>query len=478
MIFGPKFACLVFSDTLLRVTTAKVTSKGLKIYYFAQKSLPAGVVFNSRITNLNLFKEAVKTFFLENYEQLKTRELVLGLNEQEYFLSSVSFKEKPKNLENAINDEVAKKIPFDLATAYLSVRQVSHLSYQIAAVPIETLQTLTGIFEEVGFSLKAIVPIPLVFPKIIGQPGNPYLFISSEEDLVYSLVINGTTIFTSTVSLKGELASFEKEVVKIAKEISAEESSNSESKIPLKDIFVLGTGADILKTFLSNQGFNTQIVSIPTLLPKKVRAQPTGFNRCLALSFYDSSVISFPKGSDSKTAVLKKTTSKKGVSWLKLFAIILLAAFLAASCFFFWPAIKDIFFKGPQDTNTNQSIKESTVSSKKNEATNGSKKQATPASQPKEVNKADFKIRILNGSGKSGVAIQARDFLAAKGYTVESTGNAANFDYKTTMVQIKDSKKEISKPLTNDLQERYSISIDLPLSEGELFDVLIIIGGD
>ena len=104
---------------------------------------------------------------------------------------------------------------------------------------------------------------------------------------------------------------------------------------------------------------------------------------------------------------------------------------------------------------------------------------ATESAKPSSViNKADFKIQVLNGTGKVGAATSMRDFLVSKGYTVVGVGNADSYNYQLTTVRIKESKKEVTEHLTKDLEERYAINVGSPLSEGEQFDILIIVGGD
>ena len=86
-------------------------------------------------------------------------------------------------------------------------------------------------------------------------------------------------------------------------------------------------------------------------------------------------------------------------------------------------------------------------------------------------------IAVKNGSGVTGAAAKASDFLKGLGYNVVSTGNADRDDYKNTKIQVKEAKKEFLDILKGDLSKNYTIgetSSDLPENSSE--DALIIIG--
>lgn len=91
--------------------------------------------------------------------------------------------------------------------------------------------------------------------------------------------------------------------------------------------------------------------------------------------------------------------------------------------------------------------------------------------------KKTLSISVKNGSGVTGVAAKAADFLKGLGYNVVSTGNADKDDYKNTKIQVKSNKKEFLDILKSDLSKNYTIgetTSDLPENSSE--DALIIIG--
>lgn len=93
------------------------------------------------------------------------------------------------------------------------------------------------------------------------------------------------------------------------------------------------------------------------------------------------------------------------------------------------------------------------------------------------IDKASAKIRVLNGSGKAGVASSAKDFIESKGYKVTAVGNAANYDFETTVIRLKGAFANFAEVLLADLSDKYSVSVsDDELEATDSADVEIIVG--
>lgn len=474
-MFGPKFASLVFSDTSIKIAVAKPSAKKFKVSFLASKELPDKTVFNGRIIKRDLFGEALKALFLENFEKIKTKNLVLGFPEQEVFLVSLRFEEKPKNLETEIKNRLDTQLPFSTAESLIIHKEISRNYYQVAAAKQTDLGLVSSLIEDAGFSLKAAVPLPLIFPKLIGEKPFPYLTISSEENLIFTLVVGNVVTFSSSFQPKNPLATADKEVVQITRELIEKEHEQNESD-PLKKIFLHGSGTEYLKSFLSSEGFDIEVIFTSDKTDTQTGQEASNFGRVITLAMFDASVLSFPKVTGSKDVqITTPSTDERKINPIYLFLPLLLIA--ALTIFIFWPNLKDIFLKEATDKNLLNEPKKSATSASldRREATSSASKEATK-SAPKAVTKKDLKIRILNGSGVAGTADSARDFLTSKGYVVDSVGNADNFNYKKTVVQSKKSVGSIIGLLTKDLDERYAISIGSTLTESESFDTLIIIG--
>lgn len=102
----------------------------------------------------------------------------------------------------------------------------------------------------------------------------------------------------------------------------------------------------------------------------------------------------------------------------------------------------------------------------------------TPTPTPEEVDKAEFTIKILNGSGIAGEAGRAQKLLEDAEFTVDSTGNAKTYDYEETVIQAgADVSDAWIDALTEELENAYTVKASVEdLDEGADTDVVVIIG--
>jgi hypothetical protein len=94
-----------------------------------------------------------------------------------------------------------------------------------------------------------------------------------------------------------------------------------------------------------------------------------------------------------------------------------------------------------------------------------------------EIDKKELEIEVLNGSGKAGVAGILKTLLEEKGYTVAGTGNAPNYDYAQTEIQVIADKEAFLSILQADLAGSYVIgSTSATLKSSLPYNAVIIIG--
>jgi hypothetical protein len=102
----------------------------------------------------------------------------------------------------------------------------------------------------------------------------------------------------------------------------------------------------------------------------------------------------------------------------------------------------------------------------------------TPTPTP-EIDKAEVRIKILNGTGIKGKAATVKESIKEKGYEDFVVGNADKSTYTITEIQIKESKAELKDILVEDLKEFVeSPEVTTDLKETDAADVVIIIGKD
>lgn len=93
--------------------------------------------------------------------------------------------------------------------------------------------------------------------------------------------------------------------------------------------------------------------------------------------------------------------------------------------------------------------------------------------------RAEVKVRILNGTGVRGQAAGVNKVLTTKGYPEVTLGNAANFDFTVSEVNIKKSKVAMLKgTVTEDIKDSVAAPKFGELADTDTVDVEIILGKD
>lgn len=101
---------------------------------------------------------------------------------------------------------------------------------------------------------------------------------------------------------------------------------------------------------------------------------------------------------------------------------------------------------------------------------------ATPLAN---VDLTTFKVSVLNGNGGIGVATAAKTIIEKAGFKVSSIGNADNFNFTDTLIQVKpDVADTVVAMLKNSLSSNYSVKIGDPLSSGDNFDIVVTVGSN
>lgn len=103
-----------------------------------------------------------------------------------------------------------------------------------------------------------------------------------------------------------------------------------------------------------------------------------------------------------------------------------------------------------------------------------------PSPSPEtSLNREDISIQVLNGSGVTGAAGKAKDYLEGLGYTVDNVGNANSSDYTQTEISTTPSAQKYADMLTEDLKSKYSVSDQVgSLDSDSNYDVVIILGSE
>lgn len=101
---------------------------------------------------------------------------------------------------------------------------------------------------------------------------------------------------------------------------------------------------------------------------------------------------------------------------------------------------------------------------------------ASPSAVP-TTDYSSFKVSVLNGNGGIGVATAAKTIIEKAGFKVSSVGNADNFNFTNTIIQVKSSvPANVVAALKNALGASYSVKIGDQLDPADNFDIVVTVG--
>jgi hypothetical protein len=99
----------------------------------------------------------------------------------------------------------------------------------------------------------------------------------------------------------------------------------------------------------------------------------------------------------------------------------------------------------------------------------------TPTTNP-NLKRSDLTVTVQNGTTKAGYAKEIADYLDGKNYKKVSKSNADNTDYSSTVIKIKDSRKDYLPLLKVDLNRKVDTSTIQSLDEKSITDAVVILG--
>lgn len=106
-----------------------------------------------------------------------------------------------------------------------------------------------------------------------------------------------------------------------------------------------------------------------------------------------------------------------------------------------------------------------------------------PTPTPEPVERSNFKVRVLNGTTKSGLAGTVLAKLKELGYKSDRAGNATNSAFERTVIRVKENEQSsssnnasLSGQLTADLKPDYDAEIENTLKASDTVDAEIILG--
>lgn len=131
----------------------------------------------------------------------------------------------------------------------------------------------------------------------------------------------------------------------------------------------------------------------------------------------------------------------------------------------------------PTETVTDGSPTPSTTTTGTPAPTKSSGSSSSSVDPVTKLDRADLTIVVQNGSGEAGVANVMKTKLEDLGYVVSGTGNADNFEYAETVIQVKAASKDFVSLLRKDLGDDYTIGSATADYTGS-GDAVVIVGAE
>ncbi len=100
----------------------------------------------------------------------------------------------------------------------------------------------------------------------------------------------------------------------------------------------------------------------------------------------------------------------------------------------------------------------------------------TPSPTPTPVDRATFKISVLNGTSKTGLAASVSAKLKNLRYQTTKVGNATNSSFERTVVRVKPSLLHLAEQLIKDLMPEFDGLSDSTLDLSGSDDGVVILG--
>lgn len=99
----------------------------------------------------------------------------------------------------------------------------------------------------------------------------------------------------------------------------------------------------------------------------------------------------------------------------------------------------------------------------------------SPSPTPAPVDRSKFKVRVLNGTDKTGLASTVSDKLKSLGYQTDKPANASNSAART-LVKVKKDNDALARQLITDLSYQFDATSSANLKDSETVDSEVILG--
>ena len=475
---------LYLNRNVIKLIYLKKTLLGQQETSFFEKTYETDLVVNGSVANVDLLASAIKEALTAGGEKsVVDRDVALILPQESfYYLRTLVPVDVAPSAMTAFVFEKARAAfpvsPDDCFTASYVRETTGEKVINFFGINRETLDAFRQALSLIDLKVQSVVPETLAYFKLFEKT----LRAEKKENILYLTLSDGTMsgyLFDSY----GLLDDKKIELVKTGEEkietvIKAKVDELSEKNIKLNRLILSGEPSDKIR-----QDTFTKAVSVWTNPLKRI--VPTFYDEYLKMLVVESKktfpILTFDvcfgafifatenrEFSFFRGGLPAKKSSRPGLTLPKVGLprreILLFIGSFALSFLLF------LAFSKIKLPNLGEALPGKP-------ATPTPAPTVTPTPTPAFA-KEDLKIQVLNGGGVAGKATDVKQILTDKGYLDIITGNADNFDYTKTELQVKKSKSQAYSIVASDLKDYVTSPTQSTLAEDETADVILIIGAD
>lgn len=450
------------------------------------KTYQSDLLQQGKIINIDFVASAVKEGLQSLSSEAKSKDVLLVLPQESYsfFRIEVPSDIATSAISSFVIDKARSNLPFNLDECsfdYFIEESEKQKYIHFFAVEQETLAKFREALRLIDLRLATVLPETVTYFKLFQKTlrkdkQENILYVSYDKDQLVGFLYDSYGQRSSEKWI--QMLSEGKKVEEALKEKAYDFESKGKK---LNRLILAGPESENVRqdTFTKEIGVWTNPIKriIPEFYQEYLKLLLSSSDKPFTVLSYEACVGAFIFHEEHRDFSLLKNSfaaKKQLISFPEINLpikeiLIFVVSFILSSIFFVIVSQLKIKFNLPlPQAKAKPTVKIMPIKpSPTNETT------PTPAFKKEEV-----KIKVLNGSGTPGKASEVKDLLKEKGYQEILTGNADNFDYTQSELQIKKTKSDVTSIIKNDLKDNVSSFKQSVLGEEEAADIVIIIGSD
>ncbi len=475
---------LYLDRNTIKLLYLKKTILGQQETLYQQKTYGSDLIDKGKITNIDLLASAIKEVISSSNKPVNENQICLILPQEffNFFRTTVPSDIAASALNSFIGDKARSILPVDntdLASDFFIQESENEKIVTYFGINQETLLNLKQAMTLIDFKINSIIPDTMAYFKLFEKT----LRKEKTETILYTELgpdILSGYLFDSCGLIDDKKISIKYlETDKIADVLKAKIDEIATDKKKINRIIISGEKSDTIRqdTFTKSVGVWTNPLKriVPTFYEEYLKMLIPKDGKAFPILTYDVCFGAFILSEENKSFSLLKNgvnLNKNKVSLPKIKmpkkeTMLFISSFVVSFLLFILISKFKTNFKLP------------IFMSKSNKIINVSPTIVPPPATPTpNFKKEDVKIKILNGSGLKGKATEIKEILKNKGYTEIITGNADNFDFKITEIQVKKDKAQLGDMVKNDLKDYLTLPKITVLDDKEAADLVLIFAAD